>query len=316
MGKILVTGASGFIGKSVIRYLRNKNYDFLGIVRNSNNSFKREEVTQLDLTVPTSITMLDLTGFSSVIHLASLAHRKKNSSYECKKVILDATLNLAKHAFSCGVNRFVYISTIGVIGNHSPTIIDENQPRSPYNNYSFYKSEAEKRLLILAKEMGAEVVIIRPPMVYGPGAPGNFHTLVKWVKRSLPLPLGGVNNKRSFVALDNLVDFILLCADKSISPNASNQIFLISDGEDVSTSILLKRVARAYGLKLRLFPFPILLMKMLTTILEKKDMYCSLYENLQVDISKARELLGWKPVVTMDEQLSKMAKFDESACKK
>jgi nucleoside-diphosphate-sugar epimerase len=315
MRKVLVTGASGFIGKSVIRYMRNKKHNFSAIVRNVNDYIKQEECIQLDLTVPTSITMLDLTGFTSVIHLASPVHSKEDSPDECKKLILDATLDLARHAFSSGVNRFIYISTIGVTGNYKSIPVDESSPRRPYNCYSFYKSEAEKRLLTLAEEMGGDVVIIRPPMVYGPGAPGNFHKLLKWVKRSLPLPLGGVNNKRSFVALDNLVDFILLCEDKSISPNASNQIFLISDGEDVSTSILLKKVARAYGLKLRLFPFPTALMKIFATVIGKRDMFCSLFESLQIDLSKARDLLGWKPVVTLDEQLQKIAEFDNKAKK-
>jgi nucleoside-diphosphate-sugar epimerase len=161
--------------------------------------------------------------------------------------------------------------------------------------------------LDIAQETGMEAVIIRPPLVYGPGVKGNFASMVNWVKKDLPLPLGAVHNQRSLVALDNLVDFIALCADRERSLNAANQVFLISDGEDVSTSELLRKVAKAYGVKSRLLPMPVGLMKLAAKLLGKGVVADRLFGNLQVDSSKARKLLGWKPVVTMDEQLAKMA---------
>ena len=139
---------------------------------------------------------------------------------------------------------------------------------------------------------------------------GNFGLLVKWVKKSLPMPFGAINNLRSFIALENLVDFILLCADRSRSPLAINQVFLIADGEDVSTTSLLHKVADAYGVKSRLLPIPIPLMRLGAKFLGKSNLTDSLFGNLKIDSSKARKLLGWKPIVTMDEQLKKMAEYD------
>lgn len=149
------------------------------------------------------------------------------------------------------------------------------------------------------------MVIIRPPLVYGPNAPGNFGTLVNVLRRGVPLPLGSIHNKRSFVALDNLVSFITLCADRSQSLKAANQVFLISDGEDVSTTQLLRKVAAALGKKPWLLPFPVSLMSFVAKLIGKVDVANRLFSSLLVDSSKARDLLGWQPVITMDEQLNK-----------
>ena len=160
-----------------------------------------------------------------------------------------------------------------------------------------------------------EVVVIRPPLVYGPNVKGNLASIISWIKKGVPLPLGAIENKRSLIALDNLVDFILLCVDINGSPRAANQVFLISDGEDVSTPILLRRIAKAYGVTSRLFPMPISLMRQVATLLARKNLSDRLFGNLQVDSTKARDLLGWQPVCTMDDQLKKMAEFDQSGNK-
>jgi nucleoside-diphosphate-sugar epimerase len=152
-----------------------------------------------------------------------------------------------------------------------------------------------------------EVVIIRPPLVYGPGVKANFASMMHWVNKGVPLPFGIVHNKRSLVALDNLVDFIALCADREKSPKAANQVFLISDGEDVSTTQLLQKVAKAFNKKAFLLPIPVWLMTFVAKILGKGDVANRLFGSLQVDSSKARDLLGWKPITTMDEQLQKTA---------
>ena len=177
------------------------------------------------------------------------------------------------------------------------TEMDKPEPRDAY---AVSKWEAEQGLMAIAEETGLEVVIIRPPLVYGPGVKANFRSLMKWVQRGVPLPLGAVYNKRSFVALDNLVSFIIHCIDH---PKAANEVFLISDGEDVSTTELLQKMARAFGKRSFLLPVPVGLMTFVAGLLGKRDVADRLFGSLQVDSSKARDLLGWKPLVSMDEGL-------------
>ncbi len=162
-------------------------------------------------------------------------------------------------------------------------------------------------MLALAEEIGMEVVIIRPPLVYEPGVRANFASMMKWMQKAIPLPFGAINNHRSLIALDNLVDFIALCADREKSPKASNQVFLISDGEDVSTTELLQKVANAFGKRALLLPIPVSWMTLAAKLVGKGSVANRLFGSLQVDSSKARDLLGWKPVITMDEQLKKTA---------
>ncbi|MDT8425904.1 MAG: NAD-dependent epimerase/dehydratase family protein, partial [Methyloprofundus sp.] len=169
--------------------------------------------------------------------------------------------------------------------------------------YGLSKYEAERGLLDLAKETAMEVVIIRPPLIYGPGVKANFASMMKWVNRSVPLPLGLIHNQRSLVAIDNLVSFIIHCIGH---PKAANEIFLISDGEDVSTTALLQKVARAFGNKPRLISVPVCLMTFAAKLIGKGDVANRLFGSLQVDSSKARDLLGWTPVISMDQQLAKM----------
>ena len=152
-----------------------------------------------------------------------------------------------------------------------------------------------------------ELVIIRPPLVYGPNAPGNFATLMRFLTHWKLLPLGSVNNRRSFIALDNLVSFIVLCADREKSPKAANQVFLISDGEDVSTTMLLRKIADAISKRVCLIPVPVWMMILVARLIGKVSMANRLFDSLQINSSKARDLLGWKPVTTMDEQLNKIA---------
>ena len=164
------------------------------------------------------------------------------------------------------------------------------------------------------QETNMEVVIIRPPLVYGPGVKGNFASMIKWMSKPLPLPFGAIHNQRSLVALDNLVSFISLCVDRERSLKASNQIFLISDGQDLSTTQLLKKVGEALnfqfpsGIKAWLVPVPVCIMTFFANILGKTDLANRLFGSLQVDSSKTYDLLGWTPVVTMDEQLAKIPK--------
>lgn len=170
----------------------------------------------------------------------------------------------------------------------------------PHNAYALSKWEAEQGLIQISAETGLEAVIIRPPLVYGPGAPGNFGSLMRVVQRGWPLPLGAVRNQRSLIALDNLVDFIITCIRL---PQAANQTFLVSDGQDLSTTELVRGMARAAGVPARLLPVPVWALQAGAKLLGKGDAVQSLCGDLQVDISKARELLEWLPPVSVDEGL-------------
>lgn len=311
---ILVTGATGFIGCAVLNRLLSQQKKIVGLVRCGNVSLPvGVEKFVADLAGILPLNHISFANIDVIIHTAARAHIMRDELIdpltEYRKVNRDATLNLARLAAEAGVKRFVFISSIKVNGEctemESPFIPEVSQ--IPDDPYGLSKWEAEQGLQQIAAETRMEVVIVRPPLVYGPGVKGNFASMINWVKKGVPLPLGAIHNLRSLVALDNLVDFIVLCGDREKSPQAANQVFLISDGEDVSTSDLLRKVAKAFGLKSRLLPVPVGLMKFVAKALGKGAIADRLFGNLQMDSSKARELLGWKPVVTMDEQLAMMA---------
>jgi len=217
-----------------------------------------------------------------------------------------ATLNLASQAASIGVKRFVYISSIGVNGGvtYEHAFASEDAP-APHTPYAISKSEAESALRRMALETGLEVVIVRPPMVYGAHAPGNFAILMKWLVTGFPLPLGLVDrNRRSFVFIDNLVDLIVTCIDH---PAAANQTFLVSDDEDLSTAVLLRRMAAALGRPARLIPVPASMITLGARLIGRPGIAQRLCGSLQVDIGKTKELLGWKPPISVDEGLRRTA---------
>lgn len=257
---------------------------------------------------------LSLQGVKVVVHAAARAHvmhdKLSDPLAEFRRVNVQGTANLARQAAQAGVRRFVFISSIGVNGSRTDRPFTEADNPQPHDNYAISKYEAEQALWQVTRDTGMEVVIIRPPLVYGHGAPGNFASLVRWVRRGFPLPLGAVYNRRSLVALDNLVDFIALCASPERSPQAANQTFLVSDGDDVSTTELLRRVAHAYGVPARLLPVPVGLMRGAARLLGKTTVADRLFDSLQVDASKAHDLLGWTPPVTMQAQLRQMVLYD------
>jgi nucleoside-diphosphate-sugar epimerase len=245
-----------------------------------------------------------LAGVDSVVHLAARAHIMNDEVAdplaEYRRVNVDGTRNLARQAAAAGVKRFIFISSIGVNGNINTRPFTEDDTPNPAELYAQSKWEAEQGLWEIQRETGMELVIIRPPLVYGPSAPGNFGSLLKWVEKGIPLPLGAVHNRRSLVALDNLVDFIITCIDH---PAAANQTFLVADGEDLSTTELLRRVGRAMGKPVRLIPVPMGLLQAGARLLGKQEMARRLCGSLQVDIAKARTMLSWKPPVAVDEGL-------------
>ncbi len=306
---LLVTGATGFVGKRLITILLSQGEHVVTAVRNQFSSVPHdiEKVVVGDLS-PTTDWMQALKMKDVVIHCAARAHIMNDSVAdpltEFRRVNVEGTLNLASQAAQAGVKRFIFISSIKVNGEQIATghPFKPDDKFIPVDPYGRSKYEAEQGLLALAKKTNMEVVIIRPPLVYGPGVKANFASMIKWVYKGVPLPFGAIHNQRSLVALDNLVSFIIHCIDH---PKATNEIFLISDGEDVSTTELIQKLAKAFGKKPFLIPVPVGLMSFAASLLGKRAVADRLFGSLQVDSSKARELLGWKPVITMDEELQK-----------
>ncbi len=302
---LLVTGATGFIGRAVCAEVLGRGMWVRGSTRSECkliNGVENLAVGGLEGRIDWRDALNDC---QAVVHLAARAHVMKEAAVdplnEFRHINVQGTLNLARQAAEAGVRRFVFISSIGVNGAETfqrPfNAEDEVAPHSPY---AVSKYEAEMGLLSVAVETGLEVVIIRPPLVYGPNAPGNFGVLIHWLRRGVPLPLGSIYNQRSLVALDNLVDFIITCITH---PQAVNQIFLVSDGQDLSTTELVRGMAQADGVSARLLPVPVWALQAGASLLGKGDAVQSLCGNLQVDISKARSLLGWVPPMSVEEGL-------------
>ena len=304
---ILLTGASGFVGKGVLKTLQQCGYEVRPVYRSIDSVMGQSGsvvVCGLDGAADWSKA---LQRVDVVIHAAALTHNMREEAKaqlaEYWRVNVDGTLNLAYQAAVAGVRRFVFISSIKVSGEATehgyPFTADDNP--GPEDAYGQSKAEAELQLKQLARDTGLEVTVIRPPLIYGPGAKGNFASLISLVRRGLPLPLGGVtHNRRSFVSLDNLVDLILVCLDH---PKAANQTFLVSDGEDLSTAELLRKIGKALYRPARLLCLPVGLISFMAGLLGKEVISRRLLGSLQVDIQKTCELLDWKPLVSVDEGL-------------
>lgn len=308
--RVLVTGANGFVGSGLCSELLQKGYDVTLATRSQSVrlcGFKKVYIGSIDAQTDWALALKKV---DIVIHLAARVHvmvdEPSGSLAEYRETNKYGTLNLAKQAVEAGVKRFIFLSTIKVNGEFTAEMsrFSPNDDCMPIDSYALSKYEAEQGLLTIAKTTDMKLVIIRPPLVYGPNVRANFALMMKWVNNGMLLPLGAVHNKRSLVALDNLVSFIILCIDH---PKAANEVFLISDGEDVSTTELLQKVAKAFGKRAFLLPVPVSWMTFVAKLVGKEDVANRLFGSLQVDNSKARRLLGWKPVITMDEQLKKTA---------
>lgn len=305
--RVLVTGSTGFVGKALIPAILFRGHHPVEAVRRTkekpNDRVSTFVVGNID---GTTGWYQALQSAEAVIHLAARVHVMSESDgdplAEYRRVNTEGTLNLARQAAEVGVRRFIFLSTIGVNGNstlHGKVFAPTDTP-SPHDPYSLSKYEAEIGLHSIAQSTGMEVVIIRPPLVYGANAPGNFGKLTRLVGKSFPLPLGSINNLRSFVGIDNLVDFIVTCLEH---PAAANETFMVSDGEDLSTPDLIRRMARAMNRPARLLPAPVWALKGGALLLGKGDEVQRLCGNLQVDISKSHTLLGWVPPVSVNEGL-------------
>ncbi|XOB91172.1 UDP-glucose 4-epimerase family protein [Pseudomonadota bacterium 24LQ007] len=304
--KVLLTGSTGFVGSRVAERLSaDSGLEVTCAVRRPGLITCTREVQVGDLG-PSTDWLAAVDGQDVVIHTAARAHVMKDEAAEpmeeYRRVNVEGTLSLALQAAAAGVRRFIFVSSIKVNGEQTPINepYTENDAAGPVDAYGISKMEAEEGLQEIAEKTGMELVIIRPPLVYGPGVKGNFANMIKIVERGWPLPLGAVNNKRSMVALDNLVSLISVCVDH---PAAANQVFLAGDGEDVSTAELLRGIGRATGKPIRLIPVPAQLLILAASIIGKKSIALRVLGSLQVDIAKARALLDWEPPLSMDEGL-------------
>ena len=310
MKTLLLTGATGFVGSALTQHLHQQGCSLTATVRHvTNNLLPSIQQTPIGDLLPNTDWTLALNNVDTVIHLAARVHVMNDTAADpleaFRRTNTAATLNLAQQAARSGVRRFISLSSIKVNGEST-----KNKPFTAEDNYiptDFYglsKYEAEQGLCEIAKQTGMEVVIIRPPLVYGEGVKGNFQSMMQWIHKGIPLPLGSVHNQRSLVALDNLIDLITLCIDH---PAAANQTFLVSDGEDLSTTDLLRRLGSALNKSARLLPVPQVMLTTALHLLGKETIAQRLCGNLQVDISKTRDLLGWQPIISVDEALQKTA---------
>lgn len=307
---ILVTGATGFVGRALCERLNG--HDALRIaVRHpvAGGWTEQFDVVQTALD-PAQNWRPALEGVATVVHCAARVHVMNDDAAdplrEFRRINVDGTLRLATQAAEAGVGRFVFISSIKVNGESTVPgrPFTAQQAPAPIDPYGVSKWEAEQQLRKLSVETAMEVVIIRPVLVYGPGVKANFLNMMKWLHKGVPLPLGAIHNKRSIVALDNLVDLIVTCIDH---PGAANQTFLISDGEDLSTTELLQRMSQALGKQPRLLPVPAWMLEAAAKALGKQSIAQRLCGSLQVDIAHTRERLAWTPPISVDAALRKTA---------
>lgn len=308
--RVLVTGANGFVGRALCAEAAAHGLSVSGTTRQSCQllgNVKNYVVNSLD---EGTNWQLALAGINAVVHLAARVHVMQDTASDplaqFRRVNVEGTLNLARQAAAAGVGRFVFVSSIKVNGEATRPgyLFKADDAPAPLDAYGISKMEAEQGLRKIAAQTGMDVVIIRPPLVYGPGVKANFAAMMRWLRRGVPLPLGAIDNRRSLVALDNLVDLILTCLTHSA---AANQTFLVSDGEDVSTSALLRRMGEAMNRPARLVSVPTGLLKLAAALVGRRDMAQRLCGSLQVDIEKNHQLLGWHPPLTLNQGLKKAA---------
>ena len=304
--RLLITGANGFVGKAVCALATYHGLSVRGALRIHGGMpccIEPFVVGEINVATDWSSALRDV---NVVVHLAARVHVLRDAASDqlaaFRAVNVDGTLTLARQAAAAGVKRFVFISSVKVNGESTPSgrAFTEADLPNPQDAYGQSKYGAEQGLRQLSAYTGMEIVIIRPPLVYGPCVKANFAALMRVVKRGWPLPLGAVHNQRSLVALDNLADFIVTCITH---PLAANQNFLISDGQDLSINELVRGMAQVVGVPARLMPVPLWALQAGASLLGRENVLQRLCGNLQVDILKAQSLLGWQPPVSVEEGL-------------
>ncbi|ARM89180.1 NAD-dependent epimerase/dehydratase family protein [Rhizobium sp. CIAT894] len=303
--RCLITGAAGFVGGPLVdRLQKERHWELQVTTRSAGASFPADiRHFPIEITSETDWTAA-LDGVDVVVHLAARVHimndRAADPLSEFRRINTAATLNLAEQAAHAGVKRLVFISSIKVNGEETDRAFRHDDTPMPLDPYGISKLESEIGLHEIAARTGIEVVVIRPPLVYGPGARGNFALLVGLVRKRIPLPFASLKNRRTLVALPNLVDLIVTGMTHQ---RAAGQTFLAGDGEDLSTPGLIEGIAAGLGVKPMLLPFPPALLQLGARVTGKDAVYQRLCGSLQVDISHARDVLGWSPIVTPREGL-------------
>lgn len=315
MNKILVTGSNGFLGQAVCEDLIKKNYRVIAVSRKKKELFKNtpnlENFYIDDLNSELNWEKV-LNNVNCIVHCAAKVHQENHDYHNeldlYRNINLYGTIKLANQASKAGVKRFIYISSIKVNGEFSKinTKFKSSDLVNPIGSYSISKWEAEKELRLLSSKTGIEIVIIRPPLIYGPGVKGNFLKLIKYVSKGIPLPFGSINNKRSYVSIYNITDLIVKCVSH---PLASNETFLVSDDQDISTKELIIKIAKLLKSRTIVFPISVKFLLIISTFINNKYKFQKLINNLQVDITHTKKLLGWKPIVNMDDTLKNVLKW-------
>lgn len=294
---VLLTGATGFVGGHVASHID----EIKCVVRvNETHPFSHvHELTTIDRNTDWSGAFENI---DAVIHLAGVAHNKYSSESDYQLINVEGTLHLAREAAKAQVKRFVFVSSIGVNGSGTrDDFFTPNSSPNPSDLYTQSKYDAEVGLKKIAKETGLEVVIVRPTLVYGPSAPGNFGMLTKLVYKVPFLPFGLASNRRDFIAVQNLADLLVTCATH---PDAAGHTFLASDSETVSIKEFTDAIADGLGKKVIQLPVPVSIMRLVGKLTGKSTMIEQLYGNLEVDSSNLKEVLGWTPPLTMKQALA------------
>jgi nucleoside-diphosphate-sugar epimerase len=314
---VLVTGSTGFIGQRLCAVLLRDGLAVRTALHRPVADAGRIDIRgQMESAVVGNIDAATdwsraVDGVGAVVHLAGRVHVMHEHAVDplnaYRRTNTDGTVHLARAAVQAGVRRFVFVSTIKVNGETtSEKAFDEHDTPAPSDAYALSKWEAEQGLWEIAHETGLEVVIVRPPLVYGPGVKGNFFSLLRLVQRGLPLPFNACTNRRSLVGLDNMAGFLMQCLS---DPHAAGNTFLVSDGEDLSTSELIRRLARAMDRPARLFSIPSSWLRAAGSAIGRPGLYERLCASLQVDIGKANRVLDWSPQVSVDEELARTAEW-------
>lgn len=309
--KALVTGASGFVGNATCARLVAQGMDVIGTVRHPPTrpllGVDYRIVGDLDANTDWRDA---LTGVDTIVHCAARVHVMQETAVDplvaFRTANVAGTEQLARQAAAAGIRRFIFLSSVKVNGEGGLVAYRETDLPVPKDVYGTSKHEAELGLREIKAETGMELVVVRPTLIYGPGVKANFQALMRALMRGIPLPLGAIHNRRSLLALDNVVDLIVTCIKH---PAAANETFLVSDGEDLSTTELIRRLARAIGRPARLIPMPTTVLMAGATLLGKREVAKRLCGTLQVDITKVREVLGWAPPVSVDEGLRQTAEY-------